>query len=80
MRIKFLGIKGTERKSGCPVCGSKSRVSNTVSYTKRMILPSGRVMIFVLNKEYEVAQDEGEFLLAYHYDFGGKATYPFVQA
>lgn len=79
MIIKFLGVKGEQRKSGCPVCGSRVRTSNTLTFSKRMILPSNRVMIFVLNHEYEVSQQEGEFLLQYHYHFNGKELYPFAR-
>lgn len=79
MIIKFLGEKGHQKKTGCPVCGSKIKVSNTLSYTKRMILPSNLVKVFVLNHEYDVLDSDGEFLLNYHYSFGGKEVYPFVK-
>lgn len=79
MKIKFLGVKGERKTTGCPVCGSKVRVSNTISYSKRMILPTNRVMVFVINHEYSVTEVEGQFLLQYHYPFNGKDLYPFVR-
>lgn len=79
MIVKFLGVKGERKKSGCPVCRAKVKVSSTLSYTKRVILPSGKVMIFVLGKEYEVSDDDGRFLMNYHYSFGGEELYPFVK-
>ena len=79
MIVKFLGVKGERKKTGCPVCGTRVRTSNTISYTKRMILPTGRVMIFVLNKTYEVSDEEGQFLLDYHYTYNREELYPFVK-
>ena len=79
MIVKFLGVKGERKKSGCPVCGTKIRTSNTISYTKRMVLPSGMVKVFILNHEYEVNQDEGEYLINYHYTFNGEELFPFVK-
>lgn len=79
MIVKFLGVKGEHKKSGCPVCGTRVRVSNTISYQKRMILPSGRIKVFLLNHEYEVSEDEGEYLINYHYTFNGKELYPFAK-
>lgn len=79
MIVKFLGEKGERKKTGCPVCGTRIRVSNTISYTKRMILPSGRVMVFVLNREYEVNEKEGQFLLDYHYTYNNEEMHPFVK-
>lgn len=79
MIVKFLGVKGERKKTGCPVCGTRVRTSNTISYTKRMILPTGRVMIFVLNKSYEVSDEEAKFLLDYHYAYNREELYPFVK-
>ena len=44
-----------------------------------MILPSGRVMVFVLNREYEVNEKEGQFLLDYHYTYNNEEIHPFVK-
>lgn len=79
MRIKFLGVKGEVKKSGCPVCGKSIRYSYAPSYSKRIILPTGRIMIFIINHEYTVSEEEGQFLLKYHYELKGKGVYPFVQ-
>ena len=79
MIIKFIGVKGTQKSTGCPVCGGKIRVSNTLSYTKTLILPTNIRKTFVLNHEYDVSDEIGEFLLSYHYSFSGKELYPFVR-
>lgn len=79
MKIKFLGVKGEVKKTGCPVCGKRMTSSVSSSYQKRMILPSNRVMVFIINHEYEVSEEEGQFLLNWHYSFRGKELYPFVK-
>lgn len=79
MRIKYLGAKSSTKSKGCPVCGAKVRNNVSYEYSKRMTLPNGQVMIFVMNREYEVDYESGTFLKNYRYASDGKLVYPFVE-
>ncbi|WP_276889896.1 hypothetical protein [Faecalibaculum rodentium] len=43
-----------------------------------MMLPSGRMVVFVLNHDYEVSEEDGNFLLEYTYNNRGFEEHPFV--
>ncbi|WP_300913928.1 hypothetical protein [Faecalibaculum rodentium] len=79
MRIRYTGIKGMKRTSGCSACGRRhtQRVDG-VQYSTRMMLPSGRMVVFVLNHDYEVSEEDGNFLLEYTYNNRGFEEHPFV--
>lgn len=79
MRIRYTGIKGMKRTSGCSACGRRhtQRVDG-VQYSTRMMLPSGRMVVFVLNHDYEVSEEDGNFLLSYTYNNRGFEEHPFV--
>ena len=79
MKIKYLGMKSAQRKTGCPVCGAKARTSYSYEYSKRMCLPSGLIKFFIMNKEEDVSYEDGLFLKGFKYVYGGKVYYPFVE-
>lgn len=81
MRIRYTGIKGMKRTSGCSACGRRhtQRVDG-VQYSTRMMLPSGRMVVFVLNHDYEVSEEDGNFLLEYTYNNRGFEEHPFVKS
>ncbi|WP_300911019.1 hypothetical protein [Faecalibaculum rodentium] len=68
-----------KRTSGCSACGRRhtQRVDG-VQYSTRMMLPSGRMVVFVLNHDYEVSEEDGNFLLEYTYNNRGFEEHPFV--
>ena len=79
MRIRYTRNKGMKRTSGCSACGRRhtQRVDG-VQYSTRMMLPSGRMVVFVLNHDYEVSEEDGNFLLEYTYNNRGFEEHPFV--
>ncbi len=79
MRIKYLGTKSSTKSKGCPVCGAKVRNNISYEYSKRMTLPNGQVMIFIMNREYDVDYETGLYLTGFRYMLDGKLVYPFVE-
>jgi len=70
MKIEFLGMY-QEKSGGCPVCG-KSKVSNVAFHRdKRIFLPTGRSIYFVVGKPEEVNELEAGFLLEQTYTSNG---------
>ena len=66
MIVKFNGIM--ERKhGGCSKCGAKSSTKYKMMPSKMFILPSGRTETFFVNRETEVSDADGDFLLQYKY-------------
>lgn len=65
MKLRFNGAQGA-KVSGCPVCGRK-QTSESVTFTKSFILPSGQMKTFRTGREYEVSDRDGNFLLSYVY-------------
>lgn len=66
MIVKFNGIM--ERKQGgCSKCGAKSSSTYKVMPSKAFILPSGKTVTFYVNRETEVSDADGDFLLQYRY-------------
>lgn len=66
MIVKFNGIM--QRKSGgCSKCGAKSSSVYKMMPSKMFILPSGRTETFFVNRETEVSDSDGEFLMQYKY-------------
>lgn len=82
MRIKYTGIRGVEtgRSRGCSSCGKRVRNVNKyrIEYQKKMSLPSGRTLRFILNREYEVSKEDYDFLKAFYYEVNGNKEFPFV--
>lgn len=66
MIVKFNGIM--ERKQGgCSKCGAKSSSTYKIMPSKMFILPSGKTVTFYVNRETEVSDADGDFLLQYRY-------------
>lgn len=78
MTVKYLGIKGTVKQSGCPVCGGKRKTDTSLQYSKSIMFPSGKRMVFLINQTYEVSEEEGQFLLRIKYEHGGQEMHPFA--
>lgn len=79
MKIRYTGIKGITKTTGCSACGKRfTHKIDGVQYTKKMMLPSGRRMVFVLNHVYDVTEEDGEFLVNYTYNHRGFEEHPFV--
>ena len=79
MRIKYVGVKGVMKSTGCSKCGRRMKVKNSVQYSKRMQLPTGRSLNFVIGQTLEVTDTEGEFLKNWSYPNGNFSEYPFVE-
>ena len=81
MIVKFNGIMQKKQSGGgCPKCGAKSSSSYTMLSHKMFILPSGRTETFYVNRETEVSEEDGEFLMQYKYtDKKGNAQSVFTR-
>lgn len=80
MKIKYLGIRSTQKSTGCPVCRRRSRPNNTLKYTQYMTIPStGRRIHFILGEIKEVTEDEGEYLKSWTYVSRGQVMHPFIE-
>lgn len=66
MIVKFNGIM-QRKQGGCSKCGAKSSTTYKMMPSKMFILPSGRTVTFFVNREIEVSDTDGEFLLQYKY-------------
>ena len=71
MKIQFLGIKNSSRKSGCSSCSSRRVSSYGFQREKTMIFPTGLRKTFIVGQIYEVAEADGLFLLAQSYELNG---------
>jgi len=78
MKIQFQGMKQV-KKSGCSSCGRRRKSAYTFQREKRMTLPSGKVMNFIVGQTYEVMDQDGKFLLNQTYNFNGAPTRPFIE-
>ena len=78
MRIEFLGHKET-RKTGCVPCGKRKTSNVNFKRDKKMFLPSGRSVFFIVGKVEEVNGQDGEFLLEQTYQLNGKSMYMFKE-
>lgn len=79
MKIKYVGAKGAAKSTGCSKCGKRRKVNNTVQYSKRMQLPSGRSLNFVIGQVHDVTESEGEFLKNWFQPNGNVFEYPFIE-
>ena len=79
MKIKYVGVKGVTKSTGCSKCGRRMVVNNARQYSKRMQLPTGRNLNFVIDQVVEVSDVEGEFLKNWSYQNGNFTEYPFVE-
>lgn len=79
MKIKYVGVKGMTKPTGCSKCGKRRQVKQAVQYSKRMMLPSGRSLNFVIGQILEVTDSEGEYLKNWNYPNGNFTEYPFVE-
>lgn len=66
MKVKFNGIM-ERKKGGCSKCGAKSSSTYKMMPSKMFILPSGKTVTFFVNRETEVSDTDGDFLLQYKY-------------
>lgn len=71
MLVEFQGEK-TQAKTGCIPCGKRRVSSLKFERSKRIVLPSGRVVLFTFGRTEEVSKDDGEFLLELTYQLDGK--------
>lgn len=65
MKLQFKGLVVTGR-SGCPVCGGRQASERSLISVKNFTLPSGRSITVRANKEFEVSDTDGAFLLSYN--------------
>lgn len=80
MKIKYVGLKGSGKKSaGCSKCGKRKVVNRSIQYSKRMILPTGRSLNFVIGQVIEVTESEGEYLKNWYQPNGQVDEYPFIE-
>lgn len=63
MRIKYLGKK-ISRKHGCPVCGGRGKTEYKIAAVNTYYTPSGHRLTFRIGNEYDVTEEDGEFLLS----------------
>lgn len=63
MRIKYNGKKIKEHK-GCPVCGSRRNSGYKVLSVNTYYTPSGHRLTFRIGNEYDVTEEDGEFLMS----------------
>lgn len=75
MRIRFNGII-EQRSSGCKPCG-RAKTEKGFSSFKDYFLPSGITKRFYRGRIEEVNDEDGEFLLDYKYEVGGKTKNAF---
>lgn len=73
MIVKFNGIM-QRKQGGCSKCGQKSSSSLKLMTSKTFILPSGRTVPFLVGREVEVSEADGQFLLQYTYTDKDGAT------
>lgn len=66
MKLIFNGIL-EQQSGGCVPCGRKRSSSQKMMTSKTFILPSGATRTFLVGKEEEVTDSDGEFLLTYTY-------------
>lgn len=79
MKIKYVGVHGVTKPTGCSKCGKRRNVTKPVQYSKRMQLPSGRNLNFVVNQVIEVTEKEGEWLKNWSQPNGNVFEYPFIE-
>lgn len=77
MTVRFLGRIKTTTRGGCSRCGHKQVNSHRFQYVDRIIGMDGRYQTYVVGKEYEVSQREGEFLLSLTYIDQGQEKHCF---
>lgn len=66
MIVRFNGVM-QKKKGGCSKCGAKSSSVYKMMPSKMFILPSGKTETFYVNRETEVSDEDGAFLLQYRY-------------
>ena len=66
--VKYLGKKAS-KKRGCPVCGSRGRTEYKMLATNTYYPPSGNRIFVRIGQEYELSDEDGEFLLSLGDDF-----------
>lgn len=79
MMIQFNGIRGSYKRTGCPVCGGRRKRKASLEVTKTMMLPSGRSITFMMGKPKSVNDAEGNYLKNWHYTYAGVEYYPFIE-
>lgn len=79
MKIKYVGLKGVAKPTGCAKCGKRRVVKNSVQYSKRMLLPTGRSLNFVIGQTLDVTESEGEYLKNWNFPNGNMIEYPFIE-
>lgn len=63
MKIEFLGMRSSTRKSGCSSCGGGRKGRETFHRQKTMTLPGGSTQHFVAGRIYELSDSDAAFLL-----------------
>ena len=77
MKVEFLGFK-EQGKTGCAPCG-RSKVSTTLKRDKKVVLPSGKAVFFIMGRAEEVSEEDGEFLLELTYSLDERETNMFKE-
>lgn len=79
MKLIFNGVLET-RIGGCSACGTKAKTTTKTAKSKSYYLPSGNTKTFIADREVEVADVDGEFLLQYLYtDEHGQKQHVFTK-
>lgn len=63
MIIRYNGKK-TKKSHGCPVCGTRGKSTYKVLAVNTYYTPSGHRLTFRIGNQYEVTDEDGEFLLS----------------
>lgn len=63
MIVRFMGMRGQGKTTGCIPCGRRGRSSGVFHREKSITMPSGKKETFYLGMTYEESKEDSSFLL-----------------